>query len=363
MSEPPPKQPRRRGRGVAWVRSIASTSRPSASSQVRLHQRAGAVAGRRADQRAGQPLGVVEQLGGRPALGAQAAACWSGSRPARGWPGGRPRSRHAALQRAVGAVRPRRPQTGSRRGGAGTALRARVETGAASFRHGRTGVNVVFRRPHRAAVAAVRPTSAGAGAWSDGRVTRADRPTATTIRRGGRRRPARRAAGRPADRRDAHLASADSRWTRWALPEDGRMQRLTRWHELAAHRGVSTRTAPGSPRTSTPSPCGTPRTTRPAPLPCRPTSARRWTASCRTWRRPLRTVVAETDRPGRPGPARRTRTGGCCTSPSARRRVAGAWRPRCWRRPWSAATRRDCPPSRSPTAGRRWATCAAPASG
>jgi GNAT superfamily N-acetyltransferase len=39
------------------------------------------------------------------------------------------------------------------------------------------------------------------------------------------------------------LASATSRWTRWALPEDGRVQRLTRWHELAAHQAVSTRTA------------------------------------------------------------------------------------------------------------------------
>jgi len=39
------------------------------------------------------------------------------------------------------------------------------------------------------------------------------------------------------------LASATARWTRWALPEDGRMQRLTRWHELAAHRAVATRTA------------------------------------------------------------------------------------------------------------------------
>ena len=39
------------------------------------------------------------------------------------------------------------------------------------------------------------------------------------------------------------LASATARWTRWALPEDGRVQRLTRWHELAAHRAVSTRTA------------------------------------------------------------------------------------------------------------------------
>ncbi|WP_347060529.1 N-acetyltransferase [Blastococcus sp. HT6-30] len=40
------------------------------------------------------------------------------------------------------------------------------------------------------------------------------------------------------------VALADSRWTRWALPDDGRMQRLTRLHELdAAHRGVSTGTA------------------------------------------------------------------------------------------------------------------------
>jgi GNAT superfamily N-acetyltransferase len=40
------------------------------------------------------------------------------------------------------------------------------------------------------------------------------------------------------------VALADSRWTRWALPDDGRMQRLTRLHELdAGHRGVATRTA------------------------------------------------------------------------------------------------------------------------
>jgi len=40
------------------------------------------------------------------------------------------------------------------------------------------------------------------------------------------------------------LALADSRWTRWALPDDGRMQRLTRLHELdAGHRGVGTHTA------------------------------------------------------------------------------------------------------------------------
>src|SRR5947199_2480200 len=56
---------------------------------------------------------------------------------------------------------------------------------------------------------------------------------------------------RPAEQRDVHriaatltVALADSRWTRWALPDDGRMQRLTRLHELdAGHRGVSTRSA------------------------------------------------------------------------------------------------------------------------
>jgi GNAT superfamily N-acetyltransferase len=56
---------------------------------------------------------------------------------------------------------------------------------------------------------------------------------------------------RPAEQRDVPriaatltVALADSRWTRWSLPDDGRMQRLTRLHELdAGHRGVSTRTA------------------------------------------------------------------------------------------------------------------------
>ena len=40
------------------------------------------------------------------------------------------------------------------------------------------------------------------------------------------------------------VALADSRWTRWALPDDGRMQRLTRLNELdAGHRGISTGSA------------------------------------------------------------------------------------------------------------------------
>jgi GNAT superfamily N-acetyltransferase len=56
---------------------------------------------------------------------------------------------------------------------------------------------------------------------------------------------------RPAEQRDVPriaatltVALADSRWTRWALPADGRMQRLTRLNELdAGHRGVGTGTA------------------------------------------------------------------------------------------------------------------------
>ncbi|MGY1603698.1 GNAT family N-acetyltransferase [Geodermatophilus sp. SYSU D00815] len=56
---------------------------------------------------------------------------------------------------------------------------------------------------------------------------------------------------RPAELRDVPriaatmtLALGDSRWVRWALPADGRVQRLTRLHELSAgHRAVSTGTA------------------------------------------------------------------------------------------------------------------------
>lgn len=55
---------------------------------------------------------------------------------------------------------------------------------------------------------------------------------------------------RPAEERDVPtiattltIALADSRWTRWILPQDGRIQRLTRLCELdAGHRGVAART-------------------------------------------------------------------------------------------------------------------------
>jgi GNAT superfamily N-acetyltransferase len=55
---------------------------------------------------------------------------------------------------------------------------------------------------------------------------------------------------RPAEQRDVPriaatltLVQATSRWARWALPDDGRVQRLTRLAELdAGHRAVSTGT-------------------------------------------------------------------------------------------------------------------------
>jgi GNAT superfamily N-acetyltransferase len=54
---------------------------------------------------------------------------------------------------------------------------------------------------------------------------------------------------RPAEPRDVPriaatltVAFAESRWVRWALPLDGRTQRLTRLAELEGHRGVTTGT-------------------------------------------------------------------------------------------------------------------------
>jgi ribosomal protein S18 acetylase RimI-like enzyme len=79
-------------------------------------------------------------------------------------------------------------------------------------------------------------------AWSDGAVT-PPRPAARRLE------PEPPPPVRPAEPRDVAriaatltLSAATARWTRWALPEDGRVQRLTRWHELAAHGAVATRT-------------------------------------------------------------------------------------------------------------------------
>jgi GNAT superfamily N-acetyltransferase len=83
-------------------------------------------------------------------------------------------------------------------------------------------------------------------AWDSGSVT-SRRPTVQRIDDPDEEGP----DVRPAAQRDVPriaatltIALADSRWTRWALPDDGRMQRLTRLHELdAGHRGVATGTA------------------------------------------------------------------------------------------------------------------------
>jgi GNAT superfamily N-acetyltransferase len=84
------------------------------------------------------------------------------------------------------------------------------------------------------------------GGWSNDRVT-ARRPTVQRIDDPDEDAPdVRLAEQRDVPRIAATLtiALADSRWTRWALPDDGRMQRLTRLHELdAAHRGVATNSA------------------------------------------------------------------------------------------------------------------------
>ena len=79
------------------------------------------------------------------------------------------------------------------------------------------------------------------GAWSNARVTPG--PTIRRIDDPDEEGPdVRLAETRDVPRIAATLtvALADSRWTRWALPDDGRMQRLTRLHELdAGHRAVA----------------------------------------------------------------------------------------------------------------------------
>ena len=83
----------------------------------------------------------------------------------------------------------------------------------------------------------------GRSPWSNAAVTppgpsvhRVDPPPAPVVRSAEQRDVPRIAA-------TLTVAVADSRWVRWALPDDGRMQRLTRLHELdAGHRGIATGT-------------------------------------------------------------------------------------------------------------------------
>src|SRR5690242_13289404 len=76
----------------------------------------------------------------------------------------------------------------------------------------------------------------GTRPWSDGGVS-APRVTPGPVVRPGETRDVPRIAA------TLTVATAESRWARWALPADGRVQRLTRLHELVAgHRGVATGT-------------------------------------------------------------------------------------------------------------------------
>ena len=227
--------------GVAAVRRLGAPDRRD--DQVEgvvpggLDQRAGPVARHRADQRPEQPLGVVEQLRRRPALRAQAAAV---GREVQRHEGRRalPRGdRHAALQRAVGAVgvrRPRRPETprgGGGHGGGGHVTRVRGRC----FPSGAPASTLRSVDLTAAAGPVLGPVVECRGDPGP------DHPPDRRSRRGG-------PEVRPAEQRDVPriaatltVALADSRWTRWALPDDGRMQRLTRLHELdAGHRGVAT---------------------------------------------------------------------------------------------------------------------------
>ena len=133
------------------------------------------------------------------------------------------------------------------------------------------------------------------------------------------------------------VALADSRWTRWALPDDGRMQRLTRLHELdAGHRGVSTGTRlghrgrHGRRRLGAAGRCSR----------HLPPAGRRAAALARElpYLSAHRTA-AVADTAALVAAARRTaRTGGWPTSACARPPAGGAWPPRCWPRRCCAAT-------------------------
>ena len=156
------------------------------------------------------------------------------------------------------------------------------------------------------------------------------------------------------------IALADSRWTRWALPDDGRMQRLTRLHELdAGAPGRLDADARGSPRTSPPSRCGS-RPPGTAPLPGRRVRGAGPGAAL-----PRGGPVGR--RPRHRRARRRGASGGAALVAGPPRGpadvpAAGAWRRRCSRRCWCAATpraRSRRPPS---PAGRTCGSCAGSAS-
>ena len=156
------------------------------------------------------------------------------------------------------------------------------------------------------------------------------------------------------------VALADSRWTRWALPDDGRMQRLTRLHELDAgaprrrdaervgHRGRRRRRRLGAAR----------RDRSPARRRVRGAGPR----AAPTWR-PTAGRRPRHRRAGRRAPGRPSRTGGwphLGVRPTSRRRGPGGGGARAGAA--CAATPRARPPRPRCSAGRTCASCAASAS-
>ena len=100
------------------------------------------------------------------------------------------------------------------------------------------------------------------------------------------------------------VALADSRWTRWALPDDGRMQRLTRLHELdaGAPRASPRGTRLGHRRRRRRRRVGAARRRGRHRSPAGRRAARPWPASCPTSRRtawpPSATPPRWSPRPG-----------------------------------------------------------------
>ena len=164
---------------------------------------------------------------------------------------------------------------------------------------------------------------------------------------------------RPAEQRDVPriaatltVALADSRWTRWALPDDGRMQRLTRLHELdAGHRGVGHPVRLGHRRRHGGRRLGAAGRRRRHRSPAGRRRRRAGPRAAVPAGRP-RVDRRRDRRDDRDRPPDGRRTGGWRTSASARPRAGRGSRPPSSRRSWCAAT----PRARSPRPrSTRWA--------
>src|SRR5919112_1230073 len=235
VSPPPPKQPTASRPCSAWVRSIAATIRSSASSHV------------------DSTSGLVRSPGTARNSGRVSRSGWSSS------------------SGADQTLEHRPPRLVGKSAGCSVAGRspAVIVTPHCSEQYGQWVCVVRVRGPTPASTpgraVAVTPTrfrgrrfpaAASASSLGSGDLTASRRRLLARAYAG---RVADRVitvhlgapSVRPAEQRDVPriaatltLALAASRWTRWALPEDGRVQRLTRLHELdAGHRAVATGTA------------------------------------------------------------------------------------------------------------------------